>query len=31
MSKVLLREELRAVVLLVAIAVFDGDKVWRGV
>jgi hypothetical protein len=32
MSKFLLREELRAVVLLlVAVVVFDGDKVWWGV
>jgi hypothetical protein len=30
MSKDLLREELRAVVLLVAVVVFDGDKVWWG-
>lgn len=30
MSKFLLREKLRAVVLLVAVVVFDGDKVGRG-
>lgn len=30
MSKDLLREELKAVVLLVAVAVFDDGKVWRG-
>jgi len=30
MSKVLSREGLKAVVLLVAVAVFDGGKVWRG-